>query len=98
MLGKRAYAFEITKALDGQTIQLGNADYNADVGTADNGGTLIDTGEGGIVSIAFGDRSGDKSYSTDPTGIASNESPIPCALIPSPCRTTALSAALRSPK
>ncbi len=72
MLGKRAYAFEITKALDGQTIQLGNADYNADIGTADEGGTLIDTGEG-IVSITFGERSGDKSYSTDPTDIASNE-------------------------
>ena len=72
VLGKRAYAFEITKALDGQTIQLGNADYNADVGTANEGGTLIDTGEG-IVSITFGDRNGDKAYNTDPTGIANNE-------------------------
>ena len=72
VLGKRAYSFEITKALDGQTIQLGNADYNADVGTANEGGTLIDTGEG-IVSITFGDRNGDKAYNTDPTDIASNE-------------------------
>ena len=72
VLGKRAYAFEITKALDGQTIQLGNADYNADVGTANEGGTLIDTGEG-IVSITFGDRNGDRAYNTDPTDIASNE-------------------------
>ena len=72
VLGKRAYAFEITKALDGQAIQLGNADYNADVGTANGGGTLIDTGEG-IVSITFGDRNGDKAYNTDPTDIASNE-------------------------
>ena len=72
VLGKRAYALEITKALDCKTIQLGNADYNADVGTADNGGTLIDTGEG-IVSITFGDRNGNKVYNTDPTGIASNE-------------------------
>ena len=72
VLGKRAYAFEITKALDGQTIQFGNADYNADVGTANEGGTLIDTGEG-IVSITFGDRNGDKAYNTDPTEIASNE-------------------------
>ena len=72
VLGKRAYAFEITKALDGQTIQLGNADYNADIGTANGGGTLIDTGEG-IVSITFGDRNGDKAYNTDPTDIASNE-------------------------
>ena len=72
VLGKRAYALEITKALNCKTIQLGNADYNADVGTADNGGTLIDTGEG-IVSITFGDRNGNKVYNTDPTGIASNE-------------------------
>ena len=72
MLGKRAYAFEITKALDGQTIWLGNADYNADITTANSGGTLIDTGEG-IVTITFGSRNADKTYNTDPTGIASNE-------------------------
>ena len=72
VLGKRAYAFEITKALDGQTIWLGNADYNADITTANSGGTLIDTGEG-IVTITFGSRNADKTYSTDPTGIANNE-------------------------
>ena len=72
VLGKRAYAFEITKALDGQTIWLGNADYNADITTANSGGTLIDTGEG-IVTITFGSRNADKTYTTDPTGIASNE-------------------------
>ena len=72
VLGKRAYAFEITKALDGQTIILGNADYNADISTTNSGGTLIDTGEG-IVTITFGDRAGNKTYSTDPTGIANNE-------------------------
>ena len=72
VLGKRAYAFEITKALDGQTIILGNADYNADITTANSGGTLIDTGEG-IVTITFGDRNADKTYATDPTGIANNE-------------------------
>lgn len=66
------YAFEITKALDGKTILLGNADYNADIGTADVGGTLIDTGEG-VVSIIIGDRETDKTYVTDPTGIANNE-------------------------
>lgn len=65
-------AFEITKALDGQTIWLGNADYNADITTANSGGTLIDTGEG-IVTITFGSRNADKTYSTDPTGIANNE-------------------------
>ena len=72
VLGKRAYAFEITKALDGQTIWLGNADYNADITTTNSGGTLIDTGEG-IVTITFGSRNADKTYATDPTGIANNE-------------------------
>ena len=72
VLGKRAYAFEITKSLDAQTIWLGNADYNADITTANSGGTLIDTGEG-IVTITFGDRNADKTYTTDPTGIANNE-------------------------
>ena len=72
VLGKRAYAFEITKALDGQSIWLGNADYNADISTTNSGGTLIDTGEG-IVTITFGSRNADKTYATDPTGIANNE-------------------------
>ena len=72
VLGKRAYAFEITKAQDGQTIRLGNADYNADISTTNSGGTLIDTGEG-IVTITFGSRNADKTYATDPTGIANNE-------------------------
>ena len=72
VLGKRAYAFEITKALDGQAIWLGNADYNADITTTNSGGTLIDTGEG-IVTITFGSRKADKTYATDPTGIANNE-------------------------
>ena len=72
VLGKRAYAFEITKALDGQTIWLGNSDYNADISTTNSGGTLIDTGEG-VVTITFGSRNADKTYATDPTGIANNE-------------------------
>ena len=72
VLGKRAYAFEITKALDGQTIWLSNADYNADITTTNSGGTLIDTGEG-VVTISFGSRNADKTYATDPTGIANNE-------------------------
>ena len=72
VLGKRAYAFEITKSLDAQTIWLGNADYNADISTTNSGGTLIDTGEG-IVTISFGSRNADKTYATDPTGIANNE-------------------------
>ena len=70
--GQAAYAFEITKSLDAQTIWLGNADYNADITTTNSGGTLIDTGEG-IVTITFGSRKADKTYATDPTGIANNE-------------------------
>ena len=58
--------------MDGQTIWLGNADYNADITTTNSGGTLIDTGEG-IVTITFGSRNADKTYATDPTGIANNE-------------------------
>ena len=72
VLGKRAYAFEIAKDLDDQTIWLGNADYNADITTANSGSTLIDTGEG-VVTITFGSRNADKTYATDPTGIANNE-------------------------
>ena len=72
VLGKRAYAFEITKAQDGQTIWLGNINYNADITTTNSGGTLIDTGEG-VVTITFGSRNADKTYATDPTGIANNE-------------------------
>ena len=72
VLGKRAYVIEITKALDGQTIRLGNADHNADITMANSGGTLIDTGEG-IVTVTFGSRNADKTYTTDPTGIANNE-------------------------
>ena len=51
---------------------LGNADYNADITTANSGSTLIDTGEG-VVTITFGSRNADKTYATDPTGIANNE-------------------------
>ena len=45
---------------------------NADISTANSGGTLIDTGEG-VVTITFGSRNADKTYATDPTGIANNE-------------------------
>ena len=50
----------------------GNADYNADISTTNSGSTLIDTGEG-IVTITFGSRNADKTYTTDLTGIANNE-------------------------
>ena len=50
--GKRAYAIEITKVKDGSVIWLDNADYNAIIGTADNGGIQLDTGNG-IVSVSI---------------------------------------------
>ena len=91
VLGKRAYAFEITKSLDAQTIWLGNADYNADITTANSGGTLIDTGEG-VVTITFGSRNADKTYATDPTALPTTKIPTPCTPMPTRCRTTVSSA------
>ncbi len=72
--GKRAYAVTITKANDGTVIVLDNADYNADIGTADNGGIRLDTGDG-IVSVTISDNPilAVKTYITDHTGIAANE-------------------------
>ena len=72
--GKRAYAIEITKANDGSVIWLDNADYNANIGTADIGGIHLDTGNG-IVSVTISDNPilAVKTYITDHTGIANNE-------------------------
>lgn len=72
--GKRAYFIEITKENDSSVIWLDNADYNAQIGTADNGGTLLDTGDG-IVSVTISDTPlpGSKTYITDKSGIAANE-------------------------
>lgn len=49
-LGKRAYYIRITG--DGTTITLGNADYNADIATENNGGTLVETADG-VVSVTI---------------------------------------------
>ena len=72
--GKRAYAIEITKANDGSVIWLDNADYNANIGTADNGGIRLDTGNG-IVSVTISATPilAVKTYITDHSGIANNE-------------------------
>ena len=74
VMGKRAYAIEITKANDGSVIWLDNADYNAIIGTADNGGTRLDTGNG-IVSVTINKTPllATKTYVTDHSGIANNE-------------------------
>lgn len=72
--GKRAYFVEITKENDGSVLWLDNADYNASIGMADNGGVLLDTGSG-IVSVTISDTplNADKTYITDKSGIAANE-------------------------
>lgn len=72
--GKQAYAIGITKANDGSVIWLDNADYNAQIGMADNGGTLLDTGDG-VVSVTISETLLDatKTYITDKSGIAANE-------------------------
>ena len=73
--GKRAYAFTITKDNDGTIIDLSNDDYNADVGTADNGGTLLRTPEGNTVTVTLYDQpqEAERTYTTDSTGRANNE-------------------------
>ena len=73
--GKRAYAFTISKDNDGTIIDLSNDDYNADVGTADNGGTLLRTSEGNTVTVTLYDQpqEAERTYTTDSTGLANNE-------------------------
>ena len=73
--GKRAYAFTITKDNDGSVIDLSNTDYNADIGTADSGGTLLRTPEGKTVTVTLHAQPLDatRTYTTDSTGLANNE-------------------------
>lgn len=73
--GKHAYAFTISKGNDGSVIDLSNKDYNADIGTADSGGTLLRTPEGNTVTATLYDAPQDATriYTTDSTGLADNE-------------------------
>ena len=73
--GKRAYAFTISKDNDGSVIDLSNEDYNADIGTADSGGTLLRTPEGNTVTATLYDAPQDATriYTTNSTGLADNE-------------------------
>ena len=73
--GKRAYAFTISKDNDGSVIDLSNEDYNADIGTADSGGTLLRTPEGNTVTVTLYDQPQDatRTYTTDSIGLANNE-------------------------
>mgnify|MGYP005755031553 CR=1 FL=1 len=73
--GKRAYAFTISKGNDSSVIDLSNEDYNADIGTADSGGTLLRTPEGNTVTVTLYDQPQEaaRTYTTDSTGLANNE-------------------------
>ena len=74
-LGKRAYYIEITEANDNAVLWLDNADYNADILTADKGGTKLVTGDGveTTVSIYSTAKDSTRTYSTDNSGKAANE-------------------------
>ena len=74
-LGKRAYYIEITEANDNVVLWLDNADYNADILTADKGGTKLVT-SGGVettVSIYSTAKDSTRTYNTDNSGKAANE-------------------------
>ena len=73
--GKHAYAFTITRDNDGSVIDLSNEDYNADIGTTNNGGTLLRTPEGNTVTVTLYNTPQDatRTYTTDSTGLANNE-------------------------
>ena len=74
-LGKRAYYIEITQNNNNSVLWLDNADSNADILTADKGGTKLVTG-GGVettVSIYSTAKDSTRTYSTDNSGKAANE-------------------------
>ena len=74
-LGKHAYCIEITEANDDAVLWLDNADYNADILTADKGGTKLVT-SGGVettVSIYSTAKDSTRTYNTDNSGKAANE-------------------------
>ena len=74
-LGKRAYYIEITQNNNNSVLWLDNADYNADILTADKGGTKLVTG-GGVettVSIYSTAKDSTRTYNTDNSGKAANE-------------------------
>ena len=74
-LGKRAYYVEINKDTNNTVLWLDNADYNADILTADKGGTKLVT-SGGVettVSIYSTAKDSTRTYNTDNSGKAANE-------------------------
>ena len=83
-LGKRAYYIEITEANDNAVLWLDNADYNADILTADKGGTKLVTGGGVETTVVIYKASNAPAaeiqykesarvYNTDNSGKAANE-------------------------
>ena len=74
-LGKRAYYIEITEANDNAVLWLDNADYNADILTADKGGTKLVTGGGVETTVRISNvyKNPNRSYNTDNSGKAANE-------------------------
>ena len=74
-MGKRGYYIEITEANDNTVLWLDNADYSADILTADKGGTKLVT-SGGVettVSIYSTAKDSTRTYNTDNSGKAANE-------------------------
>ena len=83
-LGKRAYYIEITEANDNAVLWLDNADYSADILTADKGGTKLVT-SGGVETTVVIYKASDvpaaeiqykeptRVYNTDNSGKAANE-------------------------
>ena len=74
-LGKRAYYIEITQGNNNSVLWLDNADYNADILTADKGGTKLVTGDGVETTVTIYDTAKDprRTYNTDNSGKAANE-------------------------
>ena len=74
-LGKRAYYVEINKDTNNTVLWLDNADYNADILTADKGGTKLVTGGGVETTVTISNvyKNPNRSYNTDNSGKAANE-------------------------
>ena len=83
-LGKRAYYIEITESNDNAVLWLDNADYSADILTADKGGTKLVT-SGGVETTVVIYKASEapaaeiqykepaRVYNTDNSGKAANE-------------------------
>ena len=74
-LGKRAYYVEINKDTNNTVLWLDNADYNADILTADKGGTKLVTSSGVETTVTISNvyKNPTRIYSTDNSGKAANE-------------------------